>query len=77
VHLQLHFTIGPGRNWLHLWKPTIDALGENPRPWPERTRLGSLGGRIVAHRRPWPAPPRRSRPGNDVTITIAARQMRR
>lgn len=26
VHLQLAFVVGPMRNWLILWKPTIDAL---------------------------------------------------
>lgn len=26
VCLQLAFTVGPQRNWLSLWKPTIDAL---------------------------------------------------
>lgn len=26
VHLQISFTVSPQRNWLNLWKPTIDAL---------------------------------------------------
>ncbi|SNR82004.1 hypothetical protein SAMN04488107_0038 [Geodermatophilus saharensis] len=26
VALELSFTVGPRRNWLNLWKPTIDAL---------------------------------------------------
>jgi len=26
VKLELSFVVGPGRNWLNLWKPTIDAL---------------------------------------------------
>lgn len=26
VHLQLSFVVGPSRNWINLWKPTIDAL---------------------------------------------------
>ena len=26
VRLELSFVVGPGRNWLNLWKPTIDAL---------------------------------------------------
>lgn len=26
VYLQLAFVVGPQRNWLNLWKPTIDAL---------------------------------------------------
>ena len=39
VSMQLSFTVGPGRNWLSLWKPAIDAQGRilgntNPsRPW--------------------------------------------
>jgi hypothetical protein len=28
VGMQLCFTLGPGRNWLNLWKPVIDALGQ-------------------------------------------------
>jgi hypothetical protein len=28
VSLQLGFTVGPRRNWLSLWKPAIDALGQ-------------------------------------------------
>ncbi len=47
VHLELSFTIGPGRNWLNLWKPTIDALD----PILGRTRAGRdwhpEDGRIV------------------------------
>jgi hypothetical protein len=27
VHLEVAFVVGPRRNWLNLWKPTIDALG--------------------------------------------------
>jgi hypothetical protein len=27
VSLQIAFVVGPVRNWLNLWKPTIDALG--------------------------------------------------
>ena len=26
VRLQIAFVVGPHRNWLSLWKPTIDAL---------------------------------------------------
>jgi len=26
VRLELAFVVGPGRNWLTLWKPTIDSL---------------------------------------------------
>lgn len=28
VRMQMSFTVGPGRNWLNLWKPAIDALGK-------------------------------------------------
>ena len=28
VRMQLCFTVGPTRNWLNLWKPAIDALGQ-------------------------------------------------
>jgi hypothetical protein len=41
VSLHLSFTVGPGRNWVNLWKPTIDALGpllgsDSDRPWSPR-----------------------------------------
>lgn len=48
VRLELSFVVGPNRNWLELWKPTIDALepllGRDPsekRPWnPRDGRIG-------------------------------------
>jgi hypothetical protein len=50
VRLELAFTIGPCRNWLNLWKPTIDSLGallghEQPsRAWnPRDGRITELG----------------------------------
>lgn len=50
VHLELSFTIGPGRNWLNLWKPTIDALDpilgrtRAERDWhPKDGRIVELG----------------------------------
>lgn len=41
VHLQIAFVVGPRRNWLNLWKPTIDSLGallgfEGVAPWNPR-----------------------------------------
>lgn len=27
VAVELAFVVGPKRNWINLWKPTIDALG--------------------------------------------------
>ena len=48
--MQLSFTVGPGRNWLSLWKPAIDAQGRilgntNPsRPGhPQDGRIVELG----------------------------------
>lgn len=48
--LEVAFVVGPHRNWLNLWKPTIDALGPllgtagGARQWSPRdgriTRLG-------------------------------------
>jgi hypothetical protein len=69
VSIQLSFTVGPGRNWLSLWKPTIDAQGRilgstNPsRPWhPKDGRIVELGLHCqVDHTL-----------GNDVLITIHA-----
>jgi hypothetical protein len=50
VSLQLSFVIGPTRNWLNLWKPSIDALGTllgHSRPnhlWhPRDGRITELG----------------------------------
>jgi hypothetical protein len=49
VSLQLSFTVGKGRNWANLWKPTIDALGpllgtDSDRPWnPRDGRIVELG----------------------------------
>lgn len=50
VSMQLSFTVGPGRNWLSLWKPAIDSQGRilgdtNPsRPWhPKDGRIVELG----------------------------------
>jgi hypothetical protein len=51
VRLELTFVVGPPRNWLELWKPTIDALepllGRDPsetRPWnPRDGRITELG----------------------------------
>lgn len=69
VSLQVSFTVGPGRNWLNLWKPTIDALDpllgrEIPdRRWrPADGRISELG----LHCQLNPAA------GWEVTIAIAA-----
>ncbi|GLY89798.1 hypothetical protein Airi02_077270 [Actinoallomurus iriomotensis] len=67
VSLRLRFSVGPRRNWLNLWKPTIDALGPilgrtaPEKPWHPRD------GRIVdlsLHCRVEPSL------GNEVAITI-------
>ena len=48
LSLELAFVVGPGRDWVDLWKPTIDALGpllgETNRPWhPKDGRIVDLG----------------------------------
>lgn len=50
VRLQIAFTVGPTRNWLNLWKPTIDALdpllgrSHPDRDWhPRDGRIVDLG----------------------------------
>ncbi|UAL29284.1 hypothetical protein K8W59_16155 [Nocardioides rotundus] len=50
VQLQIAFATGPGRNWLNLWKPTIDALdpilgrSQPEREWhPQDGRIVDLG----------------------------------
>lgn len=50
VGLEIAFVVGPKRNWLNLWKPTIDALGpvlgsaRPSKPWhPCDGRIVRLG----------------------------------
>jgi hypothetical protein len=69
VRLELSFVVGPSRNWLNLWKPTIDSLGsllgnDRPtRPWnPRDGRVTEL----AMHRSVDPAL------GYSVTIGISA-----
>ncbi|MCP9274002.1 hypothetical protein [Mycolicibacterium arenosum] len=48
VRLELSFVVGPGRNWLNLWKQTIDSL--DPllgRTHPYKSDWHPLDGRIV------------------------------
>ena len=72
VALQLAFTVGPGRNWTNLWKPTIDSLDtilgrtHPARLWnPRDDRITELGlhCHVDGHL------------GNDVLIAIAARPL--
>ena len=69
VRLELAFVVGPGRNWLNLWKPTIDALDpllgrtRPDRDWhPLDGRITELGMHLVVN------------PGarDDVTVDISA-----
>jgi hypothetical protein len=73
VRMQISFTVGPTRNWLNLWKPVIDALGQilghtpSARPW------SPLDGRVVdlgLHCRVDPAM------RNDILIAIGATHVR-
>ena len=73
VAMQLCFTIGPGRNWLNLWKPVIDALGQILGNAPAAGTWSPLDGRIVdlgLHCRVDPAM------ANDVLIAITATHLR-
>jgi hypothetical protein len=73
VQMQLCFTVGPARNWLTLWKPTIDALGPILGYTPAAGPWSPLDGRIVdlgLHCRVNPSI------RNDVLITIAATSIR-
>jgi hypothetical protein len=45
VRLELAFVVGPGRNWLNLWKPTIDSLD----PLLGRTSPGRACGSYADH----------------------------
>jgi hypothetical protein len=69
VRLELAFVVGPHRNWLNLWKQTIDSLdpllGQTypDRPWhPRDGRITELGMHVAVD------PTAR----NDVVIGIAA-----
>jgi hypothetical protein len=68
VRLQIAFVVGPHRNWLSLWKPTIDALDpllgrtRTDRDWHPR------GGRITDPGLHLDVDPSL---GHDVLVTIA------
>jgi len=48
LRIHISFTIGPSRNWINLWKPTIDSLvpllGRDPHG---ATKWSPLDGRIT------------------------------
>jgi hypothetical protein len=71
VRMDLAFLVGAHRNWLNLWKPTIDAL----TPILGHTRLDQewhpRDGRIVEVGLHLRARPDR---GNDVTIGVGAQR---
>jgi hypothetical protein len=69
VHLQLAFVVGPQRNWLTLWKPTIDALDpllgrtRADRDWhPQDGRITDLGLHVTVD----------PSLGHDILVSIAA-----
>jgi hypothetical protein len=69
VQLQLSFVVGPQRNWLTLWKPTIDALDpllgrtRDDRDWhPQDGRITDLGLHVTID----------PSLGHDVLVSIAA-----
>ncbi len=69
VQLQLAFVVGPQRNWLTLWKPTIDALDpllgrtREDRDWhPQDGRITDLGLHVTVD----------ASLGHDVLLSIAA-----
>ena len=73
MQLQIAFAVGPRRNWLNLWKPTIDALDPllvriNPqRDWhPRDGRIVDLGLHLAVD----------SAVGLDVEMSIAATNTR-
>lgn len=69
VQLQLAFVVGTQRNWLNLWKPTIDALDpllgrtRADRDWhPRDGRITDLGLHVDVE----------PSLGHDVLVTVAA-----
>lgn len=72
VALELAFVVGSRRNWLNLWKPTIDALDRLlGRTRPER-EWNPLDGRIIDLGMHCVIDPAL---GNDVAITVVARSL--
>jgi hypothetical protein len=67
--MQLCFTVGPTRNWLNLWKPAIDAMGQILGNAPATSPWSPLDGRIVDLGLHCCV---NSSIGNDVIIAIAA-----
>lgn len=72
VRLELAFVVGPHRNWLNLWKPTIDSLGPLlGRTYPERDwhpldgRITELGLHLTVD----------ADAGNSVVVGISATQV--
>lgn len=72
VALELAFVVGPRRNWLNLWKPTLDALDgllgrtRPDREWhPRDGRITDLGLHRVMD----------AALGSDVVIDVVARQI--
>ena len=73
VRLQIAFAVGPRRNWLNLWKPTIDALDpllgrtRPDRDWhPQDGRIVDLGLHLTTE----------AALGNDVGLAIVAEPAR-
>jgi len=69
VWLQVSFTVSPRRNWLNLWKPTIDALDpllgrtREERDWhPRDGRITNLGLHLTID----------PSLGNDIIVRIAS-----
>lgn len=69
VRLQLAFVVGPRRNWLNLWKPTIDALDpllgrtREDRDWhPQDGKITDLGLHVAVD----------PSLGHDIVVGIAA-----
>lgn len=70
VELELAFVVGPSRNWLNLWKPTIDALGGLLGRTSPSERWHPRDGRVVElglHRQV------NETIGNDIVIAVEAR----
>lgn len=72
VGLEVAFAVGPARNWLNLWKPTIDAmdglLGRTvaTRAWhPQDGRIVELGLHCTSH----------DDLGYDVLMRVAVREL--
>jgi hypothetical protein len=73
IRMQVSFVVGSGRNWMSLWKPTIDSLGQILGRDPAAGPWAPLDGRIIELGLHCSVDPNI---GHDVFIAIAVEHLR-